>query len=204
MTVSRAERHRIAVALKISTAKIVVSYNGIAPSWLTPLPESQTFAYDLIYVSNFVRHKGHRRFLEAIAGTRWRVLFVGADFGERANIVQYAQRLGIDLTIREGLTQEELIAEYDASRIFVFPSELEGFGIPYIEARARGVPVIAQDLPVFRELQELVGGNLVDFDKPDQLKDALSKSLQEPRSRPDLEPFLWPKLARGLLTNLLH
>lgn len=40
----------------------------------------------------------------------------------------------------------------DQARALLMPSFIEGFGIPVIEALQRGVPVIASDLPVFREI----------------------------------------------------
>jgi glycosyltransferase involved in cell wall biosynthesis len=36
----------------------------------------------------------------------------------------------------------------------VQPSDREGFGLPVIEALACGLPVLASDLPVFREIGE--------------------------------------------------
>lgn len=48
---------------------------------------------------------------------------------------------------------DELLCEaYNAADAFVFPSLQEGFGIPLIEAMRCGTPVIASDIPVFREI----------------------------------------------------
>jgi glycosyltransferase involved in cell wall biosynthesis len=39
-----------------------------------------------------------------------------------------------------------------AATVMVFPSKLEGFGLPLVEAMAVGTPVLASDIPVFREV----------------------------------------------------
>lgn len=48
---------------------------------------------------------------------------------------------------------DDQLAGYLASaRALLFPSQAEGFGLPVVEALASDLPVIASDLPVFREI----------------------------------------------------
>lgn len=45
-----------------------------------------------------------------------------------------------------------MLSWLDRARALLMPSFIEGFGLPVIEALQRGVPVIASDQPVFREI----------------------------------------------------
>jgi glycosyltransferase involved in cell wall biosynthesis len=49
-------------------------------------------------------------------------------------------------------TDDELKALYARAKVFVFPSFMEGFGLPPLEALAFGVPVVCSDIPVIREV----------------------------------------------------
>jgi glycosyltransferase involved in cell wall biosynthesis len=51
-------------------------------------------------------------------------------------------------------TDAEVAQLYARSRALIFPSLMEGFGLPLVEARTLGCPVIASDLPVFLELAD--------------------------------------------------
>jgi len=51
-----------------------------------------------------------------------------------------------------GLTDSELGFCYAKAKALVYPSFVEGFGLPLIEALGRGLPVLASDIPVFREI----------------------------------------------------
>jgi glycosyltransferase involved in cell wall biosynthesis len=49
------------------------------------------------------------------------------------------------------VSDHDLDALYDGALAVVQPSWLEGFGMPPLEAAARGTPAVVSDLPVFRE-----------------------------------------------------
>lgn len=52
------------------------------------------------------------------------------------------------------LPQDELEAVYSRAGIFVYPSLYEGFGLPVLEAMARGLPVITTNTSALREIGE--------------------------------------------------
>jgi glycosyltransferase involved in cell wall biosynthesis len=52
----------------------------------------------------------------------------------------------------EGISDEYLEQTYSVSTCLIAASEGEGFGLPLIEAAQHGLPIIARDLPVFREV----------------------------------------------------
>ncbi len=67
---------------------------------------------------------------------------------------------------------------YRSSSCLLAASYGEGFGLPIVEATAHGLPVIARDIPVFRE----VGGNWPTYfnsDDPKQLAEVVSKWCQD-------------------------
>jgi glycosyltransferase involved in cell wall biosynthesis len=71
----------------------------------------------------------------------------------------------------------EIIGRADA---VIVASAAEGFGLPVIESLVRGVPVIASDIPVFRE----VGGEAVLYFAPGD-SDALERAIGNFRADPE-------------------
>ncbi len=65
----------------------------------------------------------------------------------------------------EGLDDVGVGRLLEGSRALLFPSTAEGFGLPVVEALARGVPALASDLPAIRET---VGG-LAELLSPDDV-----------------------------------
>jgi glycosyltransferase involved in cell wall biosynthesis len=78
-----------------------------------------------------------------------------------------------------------LAARYAAADVAVFLSEYEGFGLPVLEAMARGVPVVASRRPALNELFG-VGALLVDPGDEDAVAAAIDNVLRDERLRADL------------------
>jgi glycosyltransferase involved in cell wall biosynthesis len=63
-----------------------------------------------------------------------------------------ALALGSSVALRSYVPEDELEQAYGQATVSVFVSEYEGFGLPPLEALARGVPVIVADTAVSREV----------------------------------------------------
>jgi glycosyltransferase involved in cell wall biosynthesis len=96
---------------------------------------------------------------------------------------------------------KELEFAYARCRSLIQSSIAEGFGLPVIEASLLGAPVIASDLPVFREIG---GGELTYFPvgSPDGLAEALLECLRAPRRTGKVPLRSWSDSVRTLAACL--
>lgn len=84
--------------------------------------------------------------------------------------------LGKRLIIKNKVSDEELLELYAKCHALLACSYAEGFGLPIVEAGQMGKPVIASDIPVFREVSESAPTTI--FFKvgcPNSLEDAVMK-----------------------------
>lgn len=118
---------------------------------------------------------------------------------------QLADELGVSAQVRfPGFVSERALADhYAAADVAIALSQYEGFGMPALEALARGVPLVAADRPA---LDEVVGdaGLLVDPRDPSAIADAVARLLEGEalrrslvaRGRARAASHSWPQTAR--------
>ena len=79
-----------------------------------------------------------------------------------------------------GQMPREQVMETYASTVLLFPSYIETFGLPLLEARQTGAPVLASDCPFSREILEgYASARFFDPFSPDELADRMSEILEE-------------------------
>jgi len=90
-----------------------------------------------------------------------------------------------------GISDAYLEKVYGACRALIAASVAEGFGLPLIEAAQKGLPVLARDIPVFRE----VGGTGATYfgGSNQALEAAISAFLADSNKRGDVEWLIQPK-----------
>jgi glycosyltransferase involved in cell wall biosynthesis len=67
-------------------------------------------------------------------------------------LLDYSEKLRGHVIELNHCSDAQLTHHLASARALLFLSLAEGFGLPLVEALGNGVPVIASDLPVFREL----------------------------------------------------
>jgi len=98
---------------------------------------------------------------------------------------------------------EELVAIYRQAEAFIFPSLIEGFGLPGLEAIACGLPVLASDIPVFREIYK---NGAIYFNplSSNDLAEKIKKIIEDRKLRKNLKLkarklvylYSWEKMAK--------
>ena len=89
-------------------------------------------------------------------------------------------RLDDDVVLLGTVPDAELPGWYAAANVLAFPSTKEGWGLAVLEAMSAGLPVVASDLPVFREyLQPGQDALMVPVDNAAALAAALGAVLDD-------------------------
>jgi glycosyltransferase involved in cell wall biosynthesis len=113
----------------------------------------------------------------------------------RSRVEAHAER-GRRLFWLDDAGDAELDAIYRRSSALLATSWGEGYGLPLIEAARRGLPVIARDLPVFREVMG-EAARYVDAASAGELAGALRDALATPPSRHAAPATEWPSWAQS-------
>jgi glycosyltransferase involved in cell wall biosynthesis len=113
-----------------------------------------------LFVSTIEPRKNHAFLLDAMErawaeGSPARLCIVGRIGWLCDDVVQRLEthpELGKRLTWIKDASDSELLYCYKHARGLIFPSIVEGFGLPLLEALSHGLLVLASDIPVHREV----------------------------------------------------
>ncbi|MDH0339080.1 glycosyltransferase family 4 protein [Metapseudomonas otitidis] len=136
------------------------------------------------------------------------LVIAGGDGWGGVNVASIAERFGVERNIRVlgYVSEEQLAALYSHALFLAMPSLYEGFGLPLLEAMARGIPVLASDCS---SMPEVVGnaGVLVDPYDVSSIARGIVDILENDARRSELSKlsllnasrFSWDKAAKETL-----
>ena len=159
--------------------------------------------FNVLTVGSIEPKKNHALLLQACerlwsAGQRFNLIVIGGK-GWLSDPVTTALRRhpqrGCRLFWFDRASDLDLACAYQACGLVVLPSKAEGFGLPLLEALAHKRPVLASDIPPFKE----VGRAFVDYfdsNSAGSLETALGSLLADPARLAELADragrFTWP------------
>jgi glycosyltransferase involved in cell wall biosynthesis len=215
IAVSEATKREIMDHFRIPASKITVTYEGVDPSLMNRDASKEKRLMNepyFLYVGNAYPHKniqmlleGFRQFMDTQkpAGA-CKLVLVGADdfFYRQVNTRVHEMGLSPSVVFFGPANDAQLISLYTHASAFVFPSLMEGFGLPALEAVSLGCIVCVSDIPVFHEI---LGSHAVYFDP--NSSGSLAKALTDiaAKSGTDMRPkahdkkflsaFSWKRMA---------
>jgi glycosyltransferase involved in cell wall biosynthesis len=140
----------------------------------------------ILFLGSLRRHKNWDGLMRAYAGLpasmqrEHPLVLAGQAHRTRRKALHLAERLGIrERVLLPGVLPEETIpALYAGALLFVFPSFLEGFGLPPLEAMACGVPVIATNRT---SIPEILGDAPLYIDpcRPQEITEAMRRLIAD-------------------------
>jgi glycosyltransferase involved in cell wall biosynthesis len=149
----------------VSSFRLGADISASAPSTGFPLEREETLAalhgkINFLMIGTLEPRKGHAQALEAFEllwkqGVDANLVIVGKEGWLVDHVIRKmkSHRLRNQKLFWLGQVSDEYLEEiYAASTCLLAPSEGEGFGLPLIEAARHRLPILARDLPVFREV----------------------------------------------------
>ena len=193
ITVSAFTADQVVNVLGVERSRVRVVHHGVHCPSRTPAGDEARENL-ILHVGAIQHRKNIVRLIDAFEKTPadWRLVLAGSQgFGADeilARIEGSPRRASIELP---GYVERETLEDlYSRARVFAFPSLDEGFGMPILDAMARGVPVLTSNRSATREVAG-TASLLIDPTDTESVTSGLLRIVNNPALRGQLR-------ARGL------
>lgn len=142
----------------LTKRRIDVVYNAagnLDPDFESSLPASRPRGKQrLLYMGSFMDYKNVETLVAGMEFLPEYELHLLSRISEtrRAELLAHKNASGGEVIFHDGVSETKYHQLLTGSVALVSASLDEGFGIPLVEAMARGIPVVVSDIPIFREI----------------------------------------------------
>ncbi len=188
VTPSRSAAAGISMALGVPEERFSVVPHGVSPEafddGVMPAPHDRPY---LIYPANLERHKNFETLFEAmgeLSESGPGLWIAGSDRlepGYGDSLRGMVRELGLEDRVKfvGNVPYREVLGYYRGAAALIFPTWLETFGHPLLEAMLAGTPIIASDIPTCRE----VAGDAATYFPPGDAK-AMAQAIEAVLANP--------------------
>lgn len=165
---------------RLTRKPVEIVYNGVAEvsRQSRTIPETRS----LVYVGSFMPYKNVETLVRAAGLEPSYTLHLLSKITptRESELQKLADSVSANVVFHRGVSDDEYQKLLDEAFAAVSASKDEGFGIPLVEAMARGIPVVVSNLEIFQEVAGLAG-TYFNPDSPEAAVEAL-QSITNPAS----------------------
>ncbi|PXA68667.1 glycosyltransferase family 4 protein [Cryobacterium arcticum] len=195
MTVSATSARAIAVWLGTASVEIVVVGCGRSRAFAIDGPTASFDLPTFLYVGNLKPHKNVGVLFKAVAMRPNFDLIVVTSDVEQAEAAAAAAGVSERVSIRTGLSDDELASLYRGAAGALQPSILEGFGLPALEAMACGTPVASwSGCESVQEIRSGTGVTVESATSADEWARSMDTLVEQSAAGPLIMPVAWNEL----------
>lgn len=213
MVIKRTLTHASDIMVPSNTVKndILAAFPMVKPERIHPIPEAPDEIFRsltlpptihdlpskyILFVGNVYPHKNLSILLEAmkeLADLELVIVAKPSPFLSRV-LAPFDQTR---IRVLSDLSDKQLVEVYQQASILVTPSLMEGYGLVGLESLMVGTPVVASNIPVYREVY---GDNVTYFDpkSSSDLAGKITQALSKKRPTPLVFKRTWDDVAKDI------
>lgn len=192
ISVSEYSKQRIQKFYNLGDKKIYITPNGVSEAFLKPYTKEKAIDYIskkyginnyMLYVSRIEPRKNQQAILSVfplIENKDVNMVFIGEKTLENKILEKQLKELPLNVKKRihflNNISENDLLEFYKASRVFLYPTFAEGFGIPPLEAAALKIPVICSNKTALKDFH-FFKPNLIDINQLNIFKEKIENVL---------------------------
>jgi glycosyltransferase involved in cell wall biosynthesis len=224
IAVSEFTKHDVVKQFKVKPDKIKVIYEGVADlthgknfSFTAGIDDRKTLlGYNinkpfLLYVGNAYPHKNLEGLVKVFNNINQELrdlnlVLVGKEDYFYTRVKEYASKLNQQVIFPGYVPDAELEVLYKNALAYIFPSFYEGFGLPALEAMAKGCPVVSSDKA---SMPEILGEAAIYFNPDDnkEMESQIKKIINDKNLREEIiqkgyeqvKKYSWEECAKNTL-----